>query len=741
MKVCLVVLVVSIALCYGFPDFPFYNVSLTWEERVDDLVSRLTIPEMMGQMSKGTGGTDAIPRLGIQPYEWWTECLRGDVQGGGTGYAEALGLAAAFSTQLIYDVARATAIEVRAQNTIFSKEGNYGLGTGLSCFSPVINIMRDSRWGRNEETYGEDPYFSGEYAAAFVQGLQGDHPRYLLTSAGCKHFDAYAGPESIPVSRFGFDAEVSIRDWRTTFLPAFRSCVKAGTYNIMCSYNRINGIPACANKELLIDILREEWGFKGYVISDYEAIENIITQHHYLNNSVDTVAACINAGCNIELGSPQAKRVYESLGEAISEGKILESRVRELMKPVWYTRMRLGEFDPPEMNPYKQLNASSVVQSPEHRQLAIQTAMKTLVLLKNDNNFLPIGTSIYNTVAIVGPAANNTGVQTGNYSPKVNPLYTTTPLQNLSRLATGKVQFSDGCNGDTKCTNYDQAGIIKAVTGADFVIVCLGLGNAIEQEGNDRATIDLPGKQLQLLQDAVNNSPANSPVVLILFNAGPVDITWADSNPRVVAIVEAFYPSQATGSALFNLLTMTGPDSVPAARLPFTWPMHESQLPPMMNYSMEGRTYRYLNYDPLYPYGYGLSYTNFTYSNLQFSQSVLAGNDVEGSVDVYNNGQISADEVIQVYINWQNSPVPTPKLQLVDFKRQYIIAQNKIRVTFRVKGESMAVWMEDNSGWMVYPGQYGISVGGQQPNQKKSVGSNVLSGTFSVTETKFLGKY
>ncbi|KAK6171513.1 hypothetical protein SNE40_019688 [Patella caerulea] len=730
-------LLVFLTSCYGFPDFPFYNVSLTWDERVDDLVSRLTISEMVGQMSKGNGGTDAIPRLGIKPYEWWTECLRGDVQQGGTGFAESIGLAAAFSTDVIYDVARATAIEVRAKNTVFSKQGKYGLGTGLSCFSPVINIMRDSRWGRNQETYGEDPYFSGEYAAAFVQGLQGDHPRYILTNAGCKHFDAYAGPENDPVSRLGFNAEVSMRDWRTTFLPAFRSCIKAGSYNIMCSYYRINGIPSCANKELLTDILRNEWGFSGYVISDAGAIENIILRHHYLNNSVDTVAACINAGCNIELGHP-TNNIYDSIGQAVSEGKITETRVRELMKPVWYTRMKLGEFDPPEMNPYKQLNLS-VVQSQEHRQLAIQTAMKTFVLLKNLNNFLPTKTGIFNKIAIVGPAANDPHVQTGGYSPAVDPRYTTTPLMNLSRLG-NTVQYSNGCTGNTTCIDYDQAGIIKAVDGVDLVIVCLGLGTVIEREGHDRPNIDLPGKQLKLLQDAISNSPANTPVLLILFNAGPVDITLADSNSRVVAILEAFYPSQATGEALFNVLTMTGPNSVPAGRLPYTWPMSTDQLPPMVNYSMEGRTYRYINYDPLYPYGYGLSYTSFTYSNLQFSQSILAGNDVEGSVDVYNNGQISADEVIQVYINWQNSPVPTPKLQLVDFKRQYIIAQNKIRVTFRVKGESMAVWMEDNSGWMVYSGLYGLFVGGQQPNQNKTTNSNELSGMFTVTNTRFLGR-
>ncbi|XP_055955005.1 uncharacterized protein LOC130010499 [Patella vulgata] len=731
-------LIVLLASCYGFPDFPFYNVSLTWKERVDDLVGRLTLPEMIGQMAKGKGGTDAIPRLDIKPFEWWTECLRGDVQQGGTGFPEAIGLAAAFSPEVIYDVSRATGIEIRAKNTMFSKAGNFNVGTGLSCCSPVINIMRDPRWGRNEETYGEDPFFTGVYAEAFVRGLQGEHPRYVLASTGCKHFDTYTGPEDIPVSRFGFNAEVSMRDLRTTFLPAFRTCVNAGTYSIMCSYSSVNGVPSCASKELLTDILRDEWGYEGLVISDNVALEYMITAHHYVNNSLDAAVASLEAGCNIEISSSKSK-VYDHIGEAVSSGRVSETRVRELMKPVMYNRMRLGEFDPPEMNPYTNLDMS-VIQSPEHRQIALQTAMKTMVLLKNLNNFLPTRVGIFHKIAIVGPAANDPHVQTGGYSPAVDPRYTTTPLMNLSRLG-NTVQYSNGCNGNTTCIDYDQAGIIKAVQGVDLVIVCLGLGNAVEKEFYDRPNIALPGKQLELLQDSVNNSPANTPVLLIMFNAGPVDITWADSNPRVVAILEAFYPSQATGEALFNVLTMNGPNSAPAGRLPCTWPMNENQIPPMVNYSMEGRTYRYINYDPLYPYGYGLSYTSFTYSNLQFSQSILAGNDVEGSVDVYNNGQISADEVIQVYINWQNSPVPTPKLQLVDFKRQYIIAQNKIRVTFRVKGENMAVWMEDNSGWMVYPGQYGLFVGGQQPNQKKTADSNVLSGTFTVTKTRFLGKY
>ncbi|XP_050401329.2 uncharacterized protein LOC126818152 [Patella vulgata] len=697
---------------------------------------------MAGQMGGGSI-TPEIQRLGIQPYVFDTECLRGDVGAGpATGFPEAIGLGAAFSPELLFKVARATGMEVRAKNNNYTSHNSYKYHQGLSCFSPVINIMRDARWGRNEETYGEDPYLSGVYAAAFVNGLQGNDARYLLTNAGCKHFDAYAGPESVPVSRHQFNAQVSERDWRTTFLPAFRQCVKAGTYSLMCSYNSINGIPACASKELLTDILRTEWGFQGYVVSDAGAIEDAVYNHKYINNSIDATAACVNAGCNLELPVGKYTPIYNSIVDAVNQGKITKERIVEMTKPLFYTRMRLGEFDPDDMNPYKSLNVS-IVQSDAHRSLALEAATKSFVLLKNDNNFLPFKSTMYSKIAIVGPMADNPNRQTGNYSPDIDEKYTVTPRQELSKLAESST-YANGCNGDNNCKDYDQTGIINAVNNTDIVFVCLGLGNDVEKEGKDRADITLPGHQLQLLQDAVQNSPSSAPVVLILLNAGPVDLRWAVGESRVVAILEIFYPSQTTGLALRNVLTMTCPvgiPCVPAGRLPFTWPLSEDQIPPMVNYSMEGRTYRYLNSEPLFPFGYGLSYTSFVYSNLQYAKSIQAGYDVNGVVTVSNTGNYDAEEVIQVYITWQNSTVPTPKIQLANFTRIFGFKQESGTFPFRITPESMAVWVDSTVGWKVEPGTYGIYVGGQQPNQKTSVGSNVLTGQFTVTGSSILGKY
>ncbi|XP_070191074.1 uncharacterized protein [Littorina saxatilis] len=658
-------------------NFPFRNVSLPWEDRVADLVNRLTLEEIQDQMAKGRSGGNkgpakAIARLGIGQYQWSTECLRGSSAPGahGTSYPQALGLAAAFSPDLIFKVAEATGVEVRGHHKFFVEQNNYEEHTGLSCFSPVINIMRDPRWGRNQEgqlqsleTYGEDPYLSGEYAAAFVQGLQGNHSRYVRASAGCKHFDAYAGPENIPVSRFLFDARVSERDWRTTFLPAFRRCVEAGTYSLMCSYNKINGVPACADETLLTDILRTEWGFRGYVVSDGGALD-IINGRHVFNTTTDTVAACVNAGCNLELpGDSDFGPVYLYMLEAIKQNKLTEAKVREMVKPLFYTRMRLGEFDPPEMNPYSKLSLADV-ETAEHRALTLEAAMQTFVLLKN-NGVLPLHKT--GTIGVVGPMANNEQQLLGTYSAVPTWKYMISPLEGLTPLAS-KVQYASGCD-DTVCKTYNSSAVRRAVSGTYINFVVLGTGQAVEAEGQDRPDTELPGHQKTLLQDVISNTPSDTPIVLLLFNAGPVNISFADQDPRVSAIMECFFPAQATGDALRHVLLNDVRGAVPAGRLPFTWPLLASQIPPMVNYSMKGRTYRYFEGDPLYPFGYGLSYTTFEYTASVHTTTVRAGQPLTGSFWIRNTGTFEADEVTQVYIAWHNNTVPVPKLQLAWFKR------------------------------------------------------------------------
>ncbi|XP_077337831.1 uncharacterized protein LOC143982734 [Lithobates pipiens] len=719
--------------CLG-QDYPFMNPSLPWDTRVKDLITRLSLDEMVLQMARGgalkNGPAPAIPHLGVKPYSWNTECLRGDVQapGSATSYPQALGLAASFSSELIGRVANATATEVRAKHNYFMSIGNYDDHTGLSCFSPVINIMRHPLWGRNQETYGEDPYLSGVLAAAFVKGLQGDHPRYIKANAGCKHFDVHGGPENIPVSRFSFDAKVEERDWRMTFLPQFQACIEAGTYSVMCSYNRVNGVPACANEKLLTNILRKEWGFEGYVVSDEGALEYIMMEHKYTSSFLETAIVSVNSGCNLELASNLADNVFMKIKDAVTNGNITMETVKERLYPLFYTRMRLGEFDPPDMNPYSALDLSSV-QSQEHRDLAVEAAIKSFVLLKNLKDTLPLDfRSIKGKkFGVIGPFANNSKGLFGDYEPYPDPQYIITPRDGIAELPV-QVSFAAGCE-DAKCETYHSNEIKELVQSVDITIICLGTGVTVESEGIDRMNLSLPGFQSTLLRDAVA-SASGRPVILLLFNAGPVDISWAKESEDVHAILECFFPAQAAGTAITKVLIGTE-EANPAGRLPATWPAGMEQVPAMENYTMQGRTYRYYgSHVPLYPFGYGLSYTTFHYSNLEVNPSLLHLCDtLLLSVNVKNTGLRMGDEVVQVYMSWLTASVPVPRWQLVGVQRLTIPVDSSVKVSIKVLPRQRAVW---SSNWILEPGEFSLYAGGQQPYQITSVPSNVLQANFLV---------
>uniref|UniRef100_A0A2C9LMB7 Fibronectin type III-like domain-containing protein n=1 Tax=Biomphalaria glabrata TaxID=6526 RepID=A0A2C9LMB7_BIOGL len=718
-------------------NYPFWNTSLTWEQRVDDLVSRLTLEEIQFQLARG--GTEefgspapAIPRLGIGPYAWDSECLHGAAreEGNATAFPQAIGLAATFSPSLIERMAAATGQEVRGKHNDFVKNGIFKTHTGASCFSPVINVVRDARWGRNQETYGEDPFMSGKLSQSYVKGLHGYDSRYIQASSGCKHFDAYSGPENIPVTSISFDAQVSERDWRMTYLPAFKACVAAGTDSLMCSYNSINGVPACANKKLLTDILRTEWGFKGYVISDQGAIEFIQEYHNYTSSLMDTAVAALSAGCNLELSNNLLNPDYLYIVDAVHQGKLTEALVRERVKPLFYTRMRLGEFDPPDNNPFAKLD-SSVAESPEHQALALEAAMKSFVLLKNRNNFLPLQQGTFNKVAILGPMANNSRQLFGDYSANTDPSFVKNPLEGLKEIFPNAV-YENVCEDGNKCKQYRPDLVIQAVANVDLVLVVLGTGTDVEMEGNDRPDLELPGHQKDLLLDVLQNS-GNAPVILLLFSAGPQNISLFDEHDRVPAIIECFLPGQATGDAVKNILTNTGPFGSPAGRVPITWPYRADQLPNMVNYSMEGRTYRYLRSDPLYPFGYGLSYTQFQYTLLSYPLIVKVNESLDISFQVTNTGSVESDEVVQCYISWGDSSLPVPVRQLAYFDRIHLKPGETTKVQATIQGDIMAYW--DDNSWKIQTGVMTLYCGGQQPSQKKSAPSNVLSGTFLISNS------
>ncbi|XP_035825801.1 beta-xylosidase/alpha-L-arabinofuranosidase 1 [Aplysia californica] len=741
--------IIFIVFLCGFPcsaQFPFRNTSLPWDDRVNDLVGRLTIPQIAHQMARGGQGIFASPapainELGIGPYSWNTECLAGDVKAGSaTAFPQPIGMASTFSPGLVQRVAEAIGVEVRAKFNDFNARRIYGDHKGASCFSPVINIMRDPRWGRNQETFGEDPFLSGELAASFVQGLQGDHPRYIRANAGCKHFDVYAGPENIPVSRMSFNAIVSDRDWKTTFLPAFRRCVTAGTYSLMCSYNSINGVPSCANKELLTNILRNQWGFKGYVVSDDSALENIVTDHKYKPDFVSAAGAAVSAGVNLEISPNMITPVMLLLESAIILKLVDDATVRSRVKDLFYTRMRLGEFDPPEDNPYAKLGLKDVL-TPEHVALTEEAAAKTIVLLKNQRNALPLKTAYFSKIAVVGPMGDNPSQMYGKYSVDLDKARVSTPRQALTKVGE-TFAYASGCER-TSCKSYNDDDIKKAVQGSEVVVVALGTGSDLESEGNDRSNISLPGQQLALLQAAVKYAK-NQIVILLLFSAGPLNVEWAEASEGVSAILQMSYPAQACGTALVRVLLNENGNSSPAGRLPYTWYKGDyTDLRMMTNYSMVNRTYRYASKDQIqdgiqYPFGYGLAYgftenSGIVYTDLNLPKSVTAGDDFKGSVTVQNNGLYDVDEAVQIYLTWEDMSVPHPALQLVSFDRVHLTRGGSTVFSFDVTARNMAVY--DAGVWKVLSGAVKIYAGGQQPGQTKKIEySNVLEGSVLITD-------
>ncbi|ELT96258.1 hypothetical protein CAPTEDRAFT_179825 [Capitella teleta] len=717
---------------HALDSFPFRNVSLPIETRLNDLISRLTIEDAINQTVARYGKfTPGIERLGIKPIEYITECLRGVRRENATGFPQALGLAASFSRDLMQRVATAVSVEVRAFYNHDIQRETYG-AHGITCFSPVINILRHPLWGRNQETYGEDPYLSGELASQYVSGLQGDDPRYLRVSAGCKHFDAHGGPDTIPVRKFGFDAKIEERDLQMTFLPAFKKCIAAKPYNVMCSFNSINGVPSCANKRLLTDVLRAQWGYEGFVVSDDAAVEYIFTEHHY-NSSFETAAVeAIKSGCNMELVG-KFDPSYWQLTKALNEHLITKDELMENVRPVFLTRFLLGEFDPPALNPFNQIT-KDVVLSAEHQRLALEAAVKSFVLLKNDRNFLPLLKNSLKTVAVVGPMSNYTDGLIGDYSTDTDPSLILTPLHGIKKLAPN-VQFASGCSNST-CTDYRATDVAAAVDGAQVVFVALGTGFIVEAENNDRSDIVLPGAQLQLLKDAVYHANGR-PVVLLLFNGGPLDVTFAQLTSGIVSIVECFFPAMMTGEAIYRMLINNEGISSPAGRLPLTWPAYLNQVPNITDYTMKGRTYRYYTEDPLYPFGYGLSYTQFKYSDLKVTPlEVTKGQEIRVKVKVTNIGLYDADEVriivVQAYVSWPKTEIPVPRWQLVAFDRIHIASGKSETVELTIEASLLEVWQNPETGFDILEGEMTLYIGGQQPNQRVNVGSNVISRNLSL---------
>jgi beta-glucosidase len=843
------------------------------KDRVEDLVSQMTLKERVSQM---VHDAPAVERLGVPAYNWWNECLHGVGRAGiATVFPQAIGLAATWNVDLIYRVAVATSDEARAKHHDALRKGIYKQYFGLTFWSPNVNIFRDPRWGRGQETYGECPYLTASIGVAFIKGLQGDDTKYLKLVATPKHYAVHSGPEP---DRHTFNAIASERDLRETYLPHFEACVKeAGAYSIMGAYNRTNGEACCASPTLLQKILREEWGFDGYVVSDCAAIYDIFANHKVVNTPAEAAALAVENGCELNCGE-----VYPALLDAVEQDLISESTIDRALRRLFTARFLLGMFDPPEQVPYAQI-PYEVVDSPEHRALARQAARESIVLLKNADDLLPLPKDLA-SIAVIGPNADNVEVLLGNYSG--TPAEPVTLLEGIRQAVSPetKVSYAQGCDlaeglpildivpqdclrpadvgsadgqsgltaayypnprfkgnpalvrvdprvdfdwkattpvtgqiadpfsvrwtgtlvppesgtyklGFRGCNGYrlyldgelvveletwygpitrfaeiemeagnaydlrlehvyhdfdhdpvaqlvwslpsanSVAKAIEAARDADVVVAALGLSPAVEGEempveapgfkGGDRVDIGLPGPQEELLKQL---HTLGKPIVLVLMNGSALAVNWAADN--VSAIIEAWYPGQAGGQAVADILFG---DYNPAGRLPVTFYKSVDDLPPFEDYRMEGRTYRYFRGEPLYPFGYGLSYTTFAYSNLELQAKTVTGDEtITVSADVRNTGNRVGDEVVQLYVSNLTASVPTPIRQLAGFERVHLEPGQTKRVTFALTPRQFSAF-DDDGRRIIEPGEFQVALGGHQPSTTPVPESDVLIDTFKVT--------
>jgi beta-glucosidase len=698
----------------------YKNPALPVEKRVDDLVSRMTLAEKISQMLHSA---PAIERLDVPEYNWWNECLHGVGRAGiATVFPQAIGLAATWNVGLIHRMAVAISDEARAKHHEFLRHGVREIYTGLTFWSPNINIFRDPRWGRGQETYGEDPYLTSRLGVAFVKGLQGDDPHYLKLVATPKHFAVHSGPEA---ARHHFDAQVDERDLRETYLPAFQACVQKGkAASVMGAYNRTNGEPCCASPTLLEDILRKEWGFDGYVVSDCGAIDDIHKHHRVAQSAEEAAAMAVKAGCELNCG-----QTYSALLKAVEQGLISEEVIDRAVKRLFTARFRLGMFDPPERVPYAQI-PYEVNDCRAHRELALQTARESIVLLKNEGNFLPLDKGL-KSIAVIGPNADSVEVLLGNYNG--TPSVAVTPLEGIRRKMSPstEVHYAPGCS----IVGNSTQGFAKAVELArqsDVAILVAGLSQRVEgEEGQregveegaskgDRTDLDLPSVQEDLLK-AVHAT--GKPVVVVLINGSAVAINWAKEH--AAAIVEAWYPGEEGGTAIADVLFG---DYNPGGRLPVTFYKSADQLPPFEDYRMAGRTYRYFKGEPFFPFGHGLSYTRFQYTRLQVSPKRIKSSEaIRISVDVQNVGERAGDEVVQLYVSDVAASVPVPIRQLQGFERINLAVGEKKTVAFTLTPAQMSL-IDANGQRAVEPGKFRVAVGGGQPGGE----AQVLTGSFEV---------
>ncbi|MGL1890415.1 MAG: glycoside hydrolase family 3 C-terminal domain-containing protein [Spirochaetaceae bacterium] len=688
----------------------WFNSKLPINERVDSLVKEMTIEEKASQLLYTS---KEIPRLNIPEYNWWNECLHGIARAGrATIYPQAMGMASAFDRDIMERIATTISDEGRAKYYKAISNGNRGQYMGLTYWTPNINIFRDPRWGRGQETYGEDPYLTGELGMSFVKGLQGEHPTLLKSAACAKHYAVHSGPES---ERHTFDAIVTEKDLRETYLPAFKKLVKeAKVEAVMGAYNRTNGEPCCGSKTLLEDILRTEWGFDGHVVSDCWAIRDFHEHHKVTNSPEESVALALKTGCDVNCGC-----TYDFILSAHKNGLITEDDIDKCLKRAVRARIRLGMFDPVEEDPWKDIK-EDVIDCQKHRDLARESAAKSIVLLKNTQNILPLDKNI-NNLLLVGPNAANIEAMIGNYygsNPRI-----ITPLEGIAAAVSSgtTVEYRPGVMIDHPNKNPIQWAVFEA-DNYDYTVAVVGLDQRLEgEEGDsiasdmlgDRYDLKLPEQQLGFLKEL---SKRKAKLIVVVISGSPLLLDEVQEFADVV--VWTCYPGEEGGNAIADVLFG---DVNPSGRLPITFPKSLEQLPAFTDYSMIGRTYRYMEKTPLYPFGFGLSFTKYSYSNIRLEKDSFSKDEkIKVTCNLENIGENDGSEIIQLYLKAIGMPFTTPLLTLKDFKRVDLNAGESKSIEFTLKPEDLLLFNDE--GKEIYqPGKYQVIVSGSAPIEQSVV--------------------
>lgn len=704
--------------------YPFNDKGKPIEERVNDLVERLTLEEKVGQLIYNA---EEIPRLNIPEYNWWNECLHGVARNGrATVYPQAIAFGATFDTELINRVGKTIALEARAKYNICSEKDYRDIYQGLTFWSPNVNIFRDPRWGRGHETYGEDPYLTSKIGVAFVKGLQGDHPEYLMAAACAKHYAVHSGPEAL---RHEFNAVVSNKDLWETYLPAFEALItEAKVEGVMGAYNKTNGYPCSAHPYLMNEVLRSQWKFDGYYTSDCWAIVDFFQGHKIVETREEASALAIKAGCNLNCGDS-----YPALLDALEQKLITEEDIDKNLKQLLKTRFRLGLFDPKGSVPFDTISAD-VIASEDHINLAREVAVKSIVLLKNKNSLLPLNKDL-KKIYVTGPLATHVQGLLANYYGASNNLVTILEgIVGKVELSTN-VEYKQGALLDRDNINPIDWFSSESET-ASVTIACLGISQLLEgEEGEaiaspdkgDRIDIKLPDNQVKFLKTLREKAKK---LVVVLVGGSPI------SSPEIYEMADAllfvWYPGEQGGNAVADILFG---DKIPSGRLPITFPKSIADIPDYEDYGMSGRSYKYMDIDPLFPFGFGLSYNTYKYDNLFLNKTVINENEtITCTFDIINEGLYEGEEVIQLYLSTKNGTIKLPNFDLKYFNRVNLQPGETKSIKIEILPDMMKNINMDGER-VLLKGEYSVYVGGASPLKRSS-----QLGASEIKKTSFVIK-